>query len=218
MRINRANVVNIQPSGQGGLVLQWEWASDPEPDFSAYQINRYSDLFIIQNGDTTRLGDNLLAQVPAALQWNQSTTVATINNIAQLSYTDNSINQNNANYGYQIMVVDSRGNMEGGEILGNFVAMTLPSVTLLAPTNLSAHSATLIWTPGQAADSYLLYSNTDSTDMNRDNSTLQLETTNLQATISGLGSGVTYWFAVWAKDSRGNYSDRSNRVKVQTLF
>lgn len=218
LRINRANVTTIQPSGQDGLVLQWDWASDPETDFQAYLINRYADLFIFKNGDTLRLRDTLMSEVPATLEWNQSVSVATIENVAQLSYTDNSINQTEQYYAYQIMVMDSRGNLEGGEILGNFVAMTLPTVTLLNPTNITAHGATLSWTPGQAADSYLLYSNLDSTGMSRDNSDLRTETVDLQFTVAGLGSGVTYWFAVWAKDSRGNFSERSNMVKVQTLF
>ena len=218
LRINRANVVNLQPSGQEGLVLQWNWAKGPEPDFQAYQINRYSDLFVIQNGDTIRMADTLLSEVPATLEWNQSVTIATIENLAQLSYTDNSINQTEILYAYQIMVQDLRGNLEGGEVMGNFVAMTLPSVLMLSPTNITTHAATLNWAAAQAADSYLLYSNLDSTGMSRDNSVLQRETVNLQANVSGLGSGVTYWFAVWAKDSRGNYSERSNLVKVQTLF
>lgn len=218
LRIHRANVVNIQPSGQDGLVLQWEWADQAESDFAAFQIHRYTDLFILQNGDTTWIGDELLEEVPAALQWKSSDVVTTISNAAQRSYTDNAIQQSEGDYAYQVMVVDSRGNMEGGEILGNFVAMTLPSVTLLAPANITSHSATLLWTPAQAASVYELYFNTDSTGMSRENSELVAETVNLQVNVTGLGSGVTYWFAVWAQDSRGNYSDRSNLVKVETLF
>jgi len=164
------------------------------------------------------MADTLLSEVPATLEWNQSVTIATIENLAQLSYTDNSINQTEILYAYQIMVQDLRGNLEGGEVMGNFVAMTLPSVVMLSPTNITTHAATLNWAAAQAADSYLLYSNLDSTGMSRDNSVLQRETVNLQANVSGLWSGVTYWFAVWAKDSRGNYSERSNLVKVQTLF
>ncbi|MCF7802077.1 MAG: fibronectin type III domain-containing protein [Candidatus Marinimicrobia bacterium] len=218
LRIHRANVVNIQPSGQDGLILQWDWADQPESDFAAFQINRYTDLFILQNGDTTWIGDELLEEVPAALLWKSSQIVTTITNVAQRSYTDNAIQQSEGDYAYQIMVKDSRGNLEGGEILGNFVAMTLPSVTLLAPANITNHSATLLWTPAQAASAYELFYNTDSTGMSRDNSELVAETVNLQANVTGLGSGVTYWFAVWARDSRGNYSERSNLVKVETLF
>ena len=217
-RIKRANVTNIQASGQGGLVLQWDWATVPEPDFQAYRINRYTDLFVLQASDTIWLADTILETVPLALQWRQSTLVTTTTNIAQLSYTDNSIDQATGTYAYQVMVEDRHGNQEGGEILGNFVAMELPTVVLAEATNITAHGATLVWTPAQAANFYLLYSNTDSTGMSRENSALQAETVNLQAAVTGLGSGVTYWYAVWAKDSRGNFSQRSNLVKVQTLF
>ncbi len=219
--ISRANITSVSVNNAGQLVVQWDWVASPEKLFDHYTLYRYSNLFIIQGADTIWLNQTLPNPLPGTPRYLDSTVVLDIFSIETKEYVDLNTYHANGIVGYKVAVWDTHGNYEIGNMSGNYEGQGIhPATVYLNPaTNITAHSADFSWAATQPGNTYLLYSSLDTTTLTLDEATLRAVVHGqTSTTVDSLGSGVLYYFAIWARDPYGNYSDRSNVIEVQTLY
>ena len=202
-------------------MVHWDWITTPEPLFDHYTLFRYSHLFVLQGGDTIWLNQNIPNPLPGTPQYLDSTKVLDIFTIDTKEYVDINTYHSAGIVGYKVAVWDTHHNFELGNMSGNYEGQAVhPATVYLNPaTNITAHSADFSWIANQPGNTYLLYSSLDTTNLTLENGTLRAVVHGqTSTTVDSLGSGILYYFAIWARDTYGNYSDRSNIIEVQTLY